>query len=253
VDNPGGSKSDIHGKESKMSTAFRFVTGMSLVIALLLAGETLAQPKPKSVPGTGQPAFTQPYYPYGYNYRYSYPYRSYYGGPYRSVPGTGIPYSVPGTGVPAYPPPVYPTWRLGITGFDWPGVGVRIASIEPGGPAERMGIEVTDVIVQINGRPIRSMYDLRNAVAYSGGHVRVLVLDNRTNSYMWHNGSLFEEPVAAPAVPGAAVPGAAVPGAAAPGPAVPEAESPMTPMPMPATPGTPATPAPGTPTPGSGS
>jgi hypothetical protein len=26
-----------------------------------------------------------------------------------------------------------------------------------------MGIEVTDVIVQVNGRPIRSMYDLRNA------------------------------------------------------------------------------------------
>jgi hypothetical protein len=107
--------------------------------------------------------------------------------------------------------------------------------MEPGSPAERMGIEVTDVIVQVNGRPIRSMYDLRNAVAYSGGYVRVLVLDNRTNTYMWHNGSLFDEPVAAPGVPGAGVP---------------DATSPMTPIPMPATPGTPA---PATPTPGSGS
>jgi hypothetical protein len=35
------------------------------------------------------------------------------------------------------------------------------------------------------------MYDLRNAVAASGGYVRILVLDNRTNSYMWHNGSLM--------------------------------------------------------------
>jgi hypothetical protein len=89
-----------------------------------------------------------------------------------------------------------------------------------------MGIEVTDVIVQVNGRPIRSMYDLRNALAYSNGYVRVLVLDNRTNTYMWHNGSLFDEPVVAPAIPGQATPEAA------------------NPMPMP------ATPAPGTATPG---
>jgi S1-C subfamily serine protease len=75
--------------------------------------------------------------------------------------------------------------------MDWPGVGVRISTIEAESPAEQMGIEVSDVIVQINGRPIRSMYDLRNAVAVSGGYVRILVLDNRTNSYMWHSGSLI--------------------------------------------------------------
>jgi S1-C subfamily serine protease len=111
--------------------------------------------------------------------------------------------SVPGTGVPAYPPTYYPpapvaTWRLGITGTDWPGVGVRISTIEPEGPAEQMGIEVSDTIVQINGRPIRNMYDLRAAVAASGGYVRILVLDNRTNSYMWHNGSLVSAATAAP-------------------------------------------------------
>ena len=175
-----------------MSTMIRVLIGAALILAMSVNSAALGQTPGKiykSVPGTGQPAYRQPYYtpryysPYGYSYRY--PYGTYYRGPY---------YSVPGTGQPAYPPPTYyppvAMWRLGITGTEWPGVGVRISTIEPEGAAEQMGIEVSDVIVQINGRPIRSMYDLRNAVAASGGYARVLVLDNRTNSYMWHNGSL---------------------------------------------------------------
>jgi S1-C subfamily serine protease len=79
-------------------------------------------------------------------------------------------------------------------------VGVRISTIEPESPAEQMGIEVSDTIVQVNGRPIRNMYDLRSAVAASGGNVRILVLDNRTNSYMWHNGSLGSAGAAASAL-----------------------------------------------------
>jgi len=194
------------------------IAGAAFVAVMLLASQVVAQGVPiiigpsgptarsrqqaprsevprgifKSVPGTGTPAFGPSYTPgyspgYSYGYSYRYPYQTYYRSPYRSVPGTGIPYYTPYT---PYYPPVYPTWRLGITGIEWPGVGVRISTMEPGSPAERMGIEMTDVIVQLNGRPIRTMYDLQSAVAASGGYARVLVLDNRTNSYMWHNGSL---------------------------------------------------------------
>ena len=174
-----------------MSAGKRVLIGAAAILVMLIGSEALGQGQPgkiyKSVPGTGQPAFRQPYYtPWNFspNYGYRYPSGSYYRGPY---------YSIPGTGQPAYPPPYYPpvvTWRLGITGTEWPGLGVRISTIEPQSPAEQMGIEVSDTIVQVNGRPIRNMYDLRNAVAASGGYVRILVLDNRTNSYMWHNGSL---------------------------------------------------------------
>jgi hypothetical protein len=52
-----------------MSTSLRLVAGVGLSIALMTATEALGQapkPEPKSVPGTGQPAFRQPYYsPYG--------------------------------------------------------------------------------------------------------------------------------------------------------------------------------------------
>lgn len=236
-----------------MSTAIRVLLAATCVV-ILLGGREASGQVVRSVPGTGQPAFTQPYYQpyYGYNYGYSYPYGSYYRGPYYSIPGSGVP-AYPS---PYYPPaPVYSPWRLGITGTTWPGVGVRIATLEPGSPAEQMGIEVSDVIVQVNGNPIRSIYDLQSAVAASNGYARVLVLDNRTNSYMWHNGSLMSGPVAAPAValpsaavpaaPGAALPapGATVPGATAPGTPAPGAAAPQPlPPPTPATPGTPPTP-----------
>lgn len=211
-----------------MSASIRVLLGTAVALILLLGSSEVLGQTPgkiyKSVPGTGSPAFTQPYstpryYPPNYGYGYRSPYGSYYRGPRYSVPWTGQPAYPTYPSYPTYPPtyyppaPIYTAWRLGITGTEWPGVGVRISTMEPGSPAERMGIEVTDVIVQVNGRPIRTMYDLQSAVAASGGYARVLVLDNRTNSYMWHNGSLTWES----AVPGAAMPGSAAPQVTTPG------------------------------------
>jgi hypothetical protein len=97
----------------------------------------------------------------------------------------------PGIGEPVLPPPVNNTWRLGI--YATPlggGGGLHIDQVLAYSAAERMGLEQYDVIVQINGRPIRNLYGLRAALAVSGVYVRVMVLDHRTNTYQWVRGGL---------------------------------------------------------------
>ncbi|MFC4174909.1 Do family serine endopeptidase [Microvirga sp. GCM10011540] len=50
---------------------------------------------------------------------------------------------------------------LGLPGTD----GVLVASVEPGGPAEKAGIRTGDVVTRFNGQPIDSGRDLSRAVA----------------------------------------------------------------------------------------
>jgi serine protease Do len=45
------------------------------------------------------------------------------------------------------------------------GKGALVASVEPGGPAERAGIRSGDVITRLNGQPVESGRDLSRAVA----------------------------------------------------------------------------------------
>jgi S1-C subfamily serine protease len=46
--------------------------------------------------------------------------------------------------------------------------GVRIASLQPGGPAERAGLRRDDLIVAIAGRPVSIPVDVINAVEAGG-------------------------------------------------------------------------------------
>jgi len=50
--------------------------------------------------------------------------------------------------------------QLGLSNAD----GAVVASVERGSPADRAGLKVEDVVVAINGRPVRGSSDLRNRV-----------------------------------------------------------------------------------------
>jgi serine protease Do len=59
--------------------------------------------------------------------------------------------------------------------------GVVLQSVEPGGPAARAGIEPGDVVVAVNGKPVKSGPDMVNPIAETpiGGKVRVGYLRDR--------------------------------------------------------------------------
>lgn len=148
-----------------MCASFRVSIGVLVALSLFATSPAFGQIRRRWVPGVRPPVYT-------------YPYRT-----YRPI--------VPVPLDPPLPAPAAPSsWTLGVMGTDWPGVGVRIVRIEAQSSAERMGIRVGDTIVQVNELPVRSMYDLRSALAASRGYLRVLVFENRTNSYVWHSGSL---------------------------------------------------------------
>ncbi|MCX7890936.1 MAG: Do family serine endopeptidase [Burkholderiales bacterium] len=42
--------------------------------------------------------------------------------------------------------------------------GALVASVEPGSPADRAGLKPRDVVVAVNGRPVRSSADMRNRI-----------------------------------------------------------------------------------------
>lgn len=52
----------------------------------------------------------------------------------------------------------------GQLGFDDGQSGVVVTKVEPGGLAERIGLQVKDLIVSINGKPILTMQDFRNQI-----------------------------------------------------------------------------------------
>jgi S1-C subfamily serine protease len=54
--------------------------------------------------------------------------------------------------------------RLGLLARDVTGVGVEVGGARPGSPAERAGFRAGDVLVAIDGTPIRSMADLERVV-----------------------------------------------------------------------------------------
>ena len=60
--------------------------------------------------------------------------------------------------------------------------GAVIAQVEPGSPADRAGMRSGDVVISVNGRPVRSGTDLRNRVGLlrAGTVAEVVVLRNGT-------------------------------------------------------------------------
>jgi S1-C subfamily serine protease len=45
------------------------------------------------------------------------------------------------------------------------GEGARVTDVTPGAPAAAVGIQVEDLIVEVNGKPVRSLYDMYHALA----------------------------------------------------------------------------------------
>lgn len=63
-----------------------------------------------------------------------------------------------------------------------PGTGVVIIWVDPKGPLGRVGFEVDDMILEINGRAINSVEDLAQVMEKirSGSRIRILALDHRS-------------------------------------------------------------------------
>jgi S1-C subfamily serine protease len=92
-------------------------------------------------------------------------------------------------GIPSDTPP--PPWRLAISGTPDPVYGgIRITSVEPGSSVERIGLEVGDVIVEVNGQTVRTGEDLNRAVLGSGGYLRIRLFDCRTRAYVFRGVNL---------------------------------------------------------------
>jgi hypothetical protein len=60
-------------------------------------------------------------------------------------------------------------WYLGMSGMFLPGRGIGVESIQPGSPAEQVGLVPGNVIVAVNGIRLESPEALDQAVAQSGG------------------------------------------------------------------------------------
>ena len=96
---------------------------------------------------------------------------------------------------PSAPPPI---------GFQYraiPGFGYRIVGVFPGSPAERMGLEIGDLVLAINGHPL-SYHGAHVAAlmqsATRGGVVTLRVQDIRTGAVTVRSGNLLS---AAPVAP----------------------------------------------------
>jgi len=61
--------------------------------------------------------------------------------------------------------------------------GVRITSVAPNSAARRAGLEVNDVIVAIDGFPVRVPADVNQLLGNRRGAVTVTLLDRRTGTY----------------------------------------------------------------------
>lgn len=59
--------------------------------------------------------------------------------------------------------------------------GAEITYVRPGGPAYRAGLEVGDIIVEVNRHRIQSIPDLRHALQTAGYRARMTVIN-------WRNG-----------------------------------------------------------------
>ena len=80
-------------------------------------------------------------------------------------------------------------WKLGVTIMDadpHPLVeGVVILTVDPGGPAQRLGIEPNDVIIAINGELVYSVPQTVDRIGNSTGNVQITLRN-------WRNGRLVD-------------------------------------------------------------
>ena len=67
--------------------------------------------------------------------------------------------------------------------------GTVISRIEPGSPADRSGLKVGDVILEIDGKPVRSSSDVRNRIG-------LLRVGAKVNMTIWRDGHTHQRSVA---------------------------------------------------------
>ena len=82
--------------------------------------------------------------------------------------------------------------RFGVRAVNHPGGGVRITEVLPGGPGCRAGFEVGDIILEINGTPIRNELDYSKAIDDSPKKINAKVInvnDGRTLDVAFELGS----------------------------------------------------------------
>lgn len=76
-------------------------------------------------------------------------------------------------------------WYLGMTGILLPGKGIGIDAVEPGSPAEAVGLQPGMVLVNCNGIDMVDEAAMQQAIAISGGVLKMTLLSGE-------NGQLLE-------------------------------------------------------------
>lgn len=108
----------------------------------------------------------------------------------------GVSYVWPpaGSGYPgaAVWPPVQP--RLGFSYYCIPGYGYQVTGVTWGSPAAQMGLEVSDVVLSINGHSLNyngAHYYALQSAASQGGWVQLAIRDWRTGMIVYRSANLF--------------------------------------------------------------
>ena len=85
---------------------------------------------------------------------------------------------------PVVQPHVHPPVTLGFYGDFHDGHGMHVTGVVPGSIAQRLGLEVGDVILRINNRSLTCEHDFQDALRGADG-VRLLVQDVRSGRPRW--------------------------------------------------------------------
>ena len=67
-------------------------------------------------------------------------------------------------------------WYLGMKGMLLPGRGIGIEGVEPGSPAEQVGLRPGMVMTVANGIPLVDEYSMQEAIRISGGVLQMILL-----------------------------------------------------------------------------
>jgi S1-C subfamily serine protease len=79
---------------------------------------------------------------------------------------------------------------LGIQGY-FDGYGIRVTAVMPGSPAERVGVEVGDDILAVDGNAVQCTDDYYIAMSQSNGYVRLRLLDCRSGEVVFRNVNVY--------------------------------------------------------------
>ena len=63
-------------------------------------------------------------------------------------------------------------------GLPYDAAGVIVTGVEPGSPADAMGLQVDDIILALNNTPVKSAEELRNMIDKTGKVAAILVQRN---------------------------------------------------------------------------